>query len=219
MDIHTVSTDTVSMSTNNTDLENMFTNGLTFNIDDNMGSFNFNQETTMSDNLFTSDEVTPLVVKEDVGTAFDVLKNKITKEQLFKALENGVFKISKEDTIKEFLLLRNAYKNDVDLVLAKLKQLKEAVSLLEDLLSPYLSNSDDDFTSKLINYDNYLVQLTDGLLDVMRSSENLKSSAGILRNQLLSTYQYVKAQTGKYYSEKKLVDLLRDAIECEAMND
>lgn len=219
MDINTVSTDTVSMSTNNTDLENMFTNGLTFNIDDNMGSFNFNQETTMSDNLFTADEVTPLVVEEDVGTAFDVLKNKITKEQLFKALENGVFKISKEDTIKEFLLLRNAYKNDVDLVLAKLKQLKEAVSLLEDLLSPYLSNSDDDFTNKLINYDNYLVQLTDGLLDVMRSSENLKSSAGILRNQLLSTYQYVKAQTGKYYSEKKLVDLLRDAIECEAMND
>lgn len=219
MDINTVSTDTVSMSTNNTDLENMFTNSLTFNIDDNMGSFNFNQETTMSDNLFTADEVTPLVVEEDVGTAFDVLKNKITKEQLFKALENGAFKISKEDTIKEFLLLRNAYKNDVDLVLAKLKQLKEAVSLLEDLLSPYLSNSDDDFTNKLINYDNYLVQLTDGLLDVMRSSENLKSSAGILRNQLLSTYQYVKAQTGKYYSEKKLVDLLRDAIECEAMND
>lgn len=219
MDINTVSTDTVSMNTNNTDLENMFTNSLTFNIDDNMGSFNFNQETTMSDNLFTADEVTPLVVKEDVSTAFDVLKNKITKEQLFKALENGVFKISKEDTIKEFLLLRNAYKNDVNLVLAKLKQLKEAVSLLEDLLSPYLSNSDDDFTNKLINYDNYLVQLTDGLLDVMRSSENLKSSAGILRNQLLSTYQYVKAQTGKYYSEKKLVDLLRDAIECEAMND
>lgn len=219
MDINTVSTDTVSMSTNNTDLENIFTNSLTFNIDDNMGSFNFNQETTMSDNLFTADEVTPLVVEEDVGTAFDVLKNKITKEQLFKALENGAFKISKEDTIKEFLLLRNAYKNDVDLVLAKLKQLKEAVSLLEDLLSPYLSNSDDDFTNKLINYDNYLVQLTDGLLDVMRSSENLKSSAGILRNQLLSTYQYVKAQTGKYYSEKKLVDLLRDAIECEAMND
>lgn len=219
MDVNTVSTDTVSMSTNNTDLENMFTNGLTFNIDDNMGSFNFNQETTMSDNLFTADEVTPLVVEEDVGTAFDVLKNKITKEQLFKALENGVFKISKEDTIKEFLLLRNAYKNDVDLVLAKLEQLKEAASLLEDLLSPYLSNSEDDFTNKLINYDNYLVQLTDGLLDVMRSSENLKSSAGILRNQLLSTFQYVKAQTGKYYSEKKLVDLLRDAIECEAMND
>lgn len=215
MDINTVSTDTVSMSTNNTDLENMFTNSLTFNIDDNMGSFNFNQETTMSDNLFTADEVTPLVVKEDVGTAFDVLKNKITKEQLFKALENGVFKISKEDTIKEFLLLRNAYKNDVDLVLAKLKQLKEAVSLLEDLLSPYLSNSDDDFTNKLINYDNYLVQLTDGcLLDVMRSSEDLKSSVGILRNQLLDTYQYTKAQAGKYYSEKKLVDLLR-----EAMND
>lgn len=199
MDIHTVSTDTVSMSTNNTDLENM-------------GSFNFNQETTMSDNLFTADKATPLVVEEDVSTAFDLLKNKITKEQLFKALENGVFKISKEDTIKEFLLLRNAYKNDVDLVLAKLKQLKEAVSLLEDLLSPYLSNSDDEFTNKLINYDNYLVQLTDGLLDVMRSSENLKSSAGILRNQLLDSYQYAKAQTGKYYSEKKLVDLLREAM-------
>ena len=212
MDVNTVSTDTVSMSTNNTDLESMFTNGLTFNIDDNMDGFNVNQETTMFDNLFTVDGVSSLVVKEDASTVFDVLKNKITKEQLFKALENGVFKISKEDTIKEFLLLRNAYKNDVDLVLAKLEQLKEAVSLLEDLLSPYLSNSDDDFTNKLINYDNYLVQLTDGLLDVMRSSENLKSSAGTLRNQLLDSYQYAKAQTGKYYSEKKLVDLLREAM-------
>ena len=211
MDINTISTDTSSMSTNNTDLENMLTNGLTFGIGDNMGSFNC-RTTMFDDNLFTVDEATPLIVEEDASMAFNVLKNKITKEQLFKALENGVFKISKEDTIKEFSLLRNAYKNDVDLVLAKLKQLKEAASLLEDLLSPYSSNSEGDFTNRLINYDNYLVQLTDGLLDVMRSSENLKSSAGILRNQLLDSYQYAKARAGKYYSEKKLADLLREAI-------
>lgn len=155
-----------------------------------------------------------LIVEEDVSTVSDTLKSKITKEQLFKALKNGIFPISKEDTIKAYFSLKDEYKNDIDLILAKLEQLNEDIFLLKDLLSPYQLKEEekDGFTNRLINYDNYLVQLVDNLFDVMRNSEELKSLAGALRNKLLDSPQYVKARAGKYYSEKKLVDLLREAM-------
>lgn len=168
-------------------------------------------DATMNDDIDNSIQSS---FERSTSKVFDTLKDKITKEQLFKALENGMFPISEKDTAKDYLFLKNEYQDDVNIIMNVLAQLKTDISLLENLLSPFLLKNKNEFTSKLIiNYDNYLAQLMESFLNILDSTEDLRSKVNTLKNQITELPQYSNASANKYYSESKLVSLLHKVMD------
>ena len=187
----------------NTDDDSNKTNNFTNSFINDSSPFSFE---------LTNTNDTP-VLEVDTCTMCDLLKNKITKEQLFKALTNGVFNVSKKDTLKDYSTLYASYKNeDVNTILTYLAQVKKDMSTLEKLLFPYSSENENEFAIRLIKHDNYLVQLADSLFTLMRNAEDLRRAASSLRNKLIDLPQYSRARANEYYSESKLISLLRDAM-------